>query len=423
MPSPERLDRGRGTLPSSLLGMDSALTNSESGSDSGQPPDLVEEDWDPASGEAIDDQRGAYDRTRERCPVARDGSGTWTLFRHADVVRAALDPGAFSSDVSRHLNVPNGMDGEQHNRFRALVDRYLAPGRIAGFGPRFRQIASDLVAELPRDCAVEVVGELGARYAVRAQSSLLGWPAELEQTLLDWIADNREATRSGQLARTTAVAKRFDEIVHSLVKVRRDAAADPTDDLTTELMNEAIDGRPLEDEEIVSILRNWTAGDLGSIAACLGVIVHYLASEPELQDHLRSATHGPAELDSTIDEILRIDSPFVSNRRVTTTEVEIGDRVIPQGHRVVLNWTAANRDPRAVGDPDAFRPDENARHNLVYGIGPHVCPGRGLATLEMRIAVEELLTATTSIRLAPDSEPVREVPPVGGFRTVPVLLG
>jgi cytochrome P450 len=302
------------------------------------------------------------------------------------------------------------------------VDRYLAPERIVPFEADFRQIASGLARGLPRGRAVEAVGEFGARYAVRAQSALLGWPAELEVTLLEWIEDNRQATRSGELARTTAVAERFDAIIRSLIRTRRINGGDAPGDLTGQLMGETVGGRPLKEEEIVSILRNWTAGDLGSIAACVGVVVHHLASEPALQQDLRSAAGNPLELNAAIDEILRIDDPFVSNRRVTTRDVEIGGRRIPRGHRVILNWTAANRDPRVVGDPDAFRPEQNAGHNVVYGIGPHVCPGRALATLEIRVAVEELLATTTGIEPAPKTEPVREVPPAGGFRTVPVLL-
>ena len=40
---------------------------------------------------------------------------------------------------------------------------------------------------------------------------------------------------------------------------------------------------------------------------------------------------------------------------------------IRPGDVVVLSWTAANRDPDRFGDPDAFRPEDNAPHNLVYG--------------------------------------------------------
>jgi len=383
---------------------------------------ISEVDWSPTSEAVAADQRAAYDAMRARCPVARDGTGAWTLFRHADVVAAALDPATFSSRVSRHLNVPNGMDGEQHARFRALTDPYLAPGPVARLEPRLRRLAADLARSLPDDRAVEVVGELGARFAVRAQSAWLGWPAELEDTLLGWMDDNVEATRSRQLTRTAAVAESFDAIVRSLIEARRGAGEDAPDDVTTGLLGERIDGRPLTDEEIVSILRNWTAGDLGSIAACIGVVVHRLAVDADLQARLRGTRPPAAELDAEIDEILRIDDPFVSNRRVATVDVEVGGRTIRAGERVVLNWTAANRDPQVVGDPDAHCPAENAPRNVVYGIGAHECPGRGLATLELRVAIEELLAATSAIELAPGSDPVREAPPRGGWRAVPVLL-
>lgn len=366
--------------------------------------------------------RGAREPERGRCPVAGGDHEPVVLERHADVVAAALDPLTFSSRVSRHLKVPNGLDGAEHARFRALIDRYLAPAPVARLEPELRRIAADLAGSLPRDGAVDAVGAIGARFAVRAQSAWLGWPAELEEVLLRWMDDNRAATRSRQPARTAAIAERFDRIVHSLIDARRAAGAAAPDDVTTALLRERLEGRPLSDEEIVSILRNWTAGDLGSIAACVGVIVHRLAVDAELQDRFRAAGRDAADLDPEIDEILRSDDPFVANQRVVTAVVEVGGRRIDAGERVLLDWTAANRDPAVFDDPDAHRPAANAPHNLVYGIGPHVCPGRGLATLELRVAIEELLAATGAIALAPGPGPTREAAPYGGFATVPVVL-
>jgi len=371
---------------------------------------------DPAA-----DRRPDLDRMRGRCPVARDEDG-WTLLRHADVTRAALDPGTFSSRASRHLNVPNGMDGAEHARYRALVERYLAPAEAARLEPRLRVIARDLVGALDREGPVEAVGEIGARFAVRAQSAWLGWPAELEGTLIEWMGDNHAAARSGDPGRTAAVAERFDRIIRALIAARREAGARAPDDVTARLIGETVGGRPLGEEEIVSILRNWTAGDLGSLAACVGVVVRRLAVDPGLQEEWRRAGRDGPGLAAGIDEILRIDDPFTFNRRVATAEVEVGGRTIPAGARVRLSWTAANRDPEAFGDPDAYRPEENAPRNLVYGIGAHACPGRELATLELRVAVEELLAATARIEPDPEEEPTRALPPYGGYRTVPVRL-
>ncbi|MCO5315669.1 MAG: cytochrome P450 [Solirubrobacterales bacterium] len=343
------------------------------------------------------------------------------LSGHAEVVAAARDPETFSSAASRYLNVPNGMDGEQHRRYRALVDRYLEPEAIAPLEPVFREIAADLVRSVPFERTVDAVDEIGARFAVRAQSAWLGWPTDIEDTLLEWMDANRRATRSRDPDRTREVAERFDAIVRTQVEARLAAGSEAPADVTTSLLGEQIDGRNLTTEEIVSILRNWTAGDLGSIALCVGVVVHRLATDPGLQEKWRQGP-GTAGIDAGIDEILRIDDPFTFNKRITTTGVEVGGELIPAGERVLLNWTRANRDPEAIGDPDAFRPRENASRNVVYGIGPHVCPGRALSTLELRVMIEELLAATEGIELDPAREATREQPPYGGFHTVPVRL-
>lgn len=129
-----------------------------------------------------------------------------------------------------------------------------------------------------------------------------------------------------------------------------------------------------------------------------------------------------SELDLIIDEVLRIDDPFVTNRRVTTGPVDLGVVELPEGARVKLRWTSANRDEVVFGDPQAFDPAGHAADNLVYGTGTHACPGRLLANVELRIAVRALVAGTTAFVLDPEQPAEREVAPVGGWARVPVLL-
>lgn len=327
------------------------------------------------------------------------------------------------------------MDGDEHRRFRAVIDRHLADDVIRPLEPSIRHIADDAAARLVEGPAsgVELVREFGRRVAVRSQCEWLGWPDSLDATLTGWMDDNHAATRSGDRRRTAEVARRFDEIIRGILADKEPdggAGADPTSRLMADRVEDpAAPGgsRPLTTEEIVSILRNWTAGDLGSIAASIGVVGHYLAARPELQDRMRAwaadETAHAAELDAAIDEILRIDDPFPANRRVTTADVEVGDAVIPSGSRVELDWIAANRDADVFGDPDEFRPEANAAANLVYGTGPHVCPGRLISTIEIRCAIAALLRATGSFRLDGDRPSEREERPAGGWRTVHLVLG
>lgn len=362
------------------------------------------------------------EETASFCPMAKEtGSDAWLVLGHPEVVSAATDPETFSSTVSTRRVIPNGLDGEEHATYRAVVDRYMTLERVAALEPTARAVAAEIVAGLPRDVTVKTITHIGTPFAVRSMSAWLGWPRDLEDELVTWMRDNLDATRSGDRSRTAEVAERFDRMIRSLLDDRRDR---PVTDVTGELMDEQVDGRPLTEEETVSILRNWTAGDLGSLASSVGVIVHFLASRPEVQAELRThVTNRDVDAqEAAVEEILRIDDPFLANRRRTTTQVDLGDERLEEGTLLRLNWATANRDPRVFPFPDHYDPVGHAPDNLVFGIGPHICPGRALTLMELRVVIAELLAHTDEIVHATDRQAEREQPPGGGWARVPVVL-
>ena len=359
------------------------------------------------------------------------------LVRHADVMAAAQDAETFSSRTSRHLHVPNGMDGEEHRAFRAVVDRQMTPAIVDDLQPMLDEVAAEVMGGLPHGVTIDAVGDIGEVFAVRAQCRWLGWPAELEDELRTWMADNYAGARHPDPEHNAALAERFDEIVIRQVdahRAARESGDAVTDDATNRLLDERVEGRSLTEEEIVSILRNWTAGDLGSLARCIGVVVHRLAERARWQQRVRMLTNGirtgktpdaaaaRAELDAILGECLRIDDPFVANKRVTTCPAITPSGVpIDAGTPVLLDWAAANRDPEVFSD--SFDPHAHAEHNLVFGIGPHVCPGRDLSYAELRAVIIALLGATQFIEPAPGEAPVRHDAPLGGWERMPVVLG
>lgn len=391
------------------------------------------------------DLRALTDNLRQAHDVIKNDAGEWVLLRHVDVVAAALDDERFSSQVSRFLQVPNGMDGAEHKRFRALIDGYLSKEALMPYVSVFDKVATALMSELPKGKKLNAVDDIGAVFAVRAQCAWLGWPTKLEPRLLQWMRDNHSATRSKDNVKMAQVAQDFDDIIRSVISSYRNAdemagmfkastAETNTagnniannvnhsldmNSVTAQLCRERIDGRELSEAELVSILRNWTGGDLGSIALCVGVIIAHIVKHPEQVSVWLQATES--ELETIIDEVLRIDDPFVSNRRITTCPVSIGAHKLPKSARVQLNWTSANRDEAVFGD-NSFDPQKHAAANVVYGIGKHVCPGRLLATWQLRIATQALLAHFTDITLAAGFSLEREQPPLGGCSHVPVVL-
>ena len=374
-------------------------------------------EWDPRAPEVVADQYQAYDRMRRRCAVAYSDYLQYSVFRHADVVRVLMDPGTFSNNVSARVAIPNGMDPPRHGAYRSLIDGYFSPEAMARFAPACRALCDELAAQLPRSGEFEVMAALAYPFAVRAQCAFLGWGPGLHAPLNEWIQKKNAATLSGNPYVNAAVALEFDQTIRRQLELGRQAGADPARDLTARLLDEEVGGRKLQEEEIVSILRNWTVGELATIAASVGILLHYLAAHPAIQDRLRA---NPHLIGAANDEILRIRAPLIANRRVVVQPVRLGGFQFKAGDRLTLIWASANRDEAVFGDPDEFRLDRDPALNLLYGAGIHACPGAPLARLELRCIVESLLAAGGRFAAAGTAAPVMAAYPTGGFSRVSV---
>ena len=377
-------------------------------------------DWDPRDPAVLSDQIRAYDQMRARCPVAYSDYLGWSVFRHDDIVAVVGDHETFSSAVSSHPAVPNGFDPPKHGPYRTVVDHYFTPEHMLAFEPVCRQVARDLIARLSLGVPVEIISMFALEFALEAQRAWLGWPAYTISALRHWTAQNHRATLARDREALDAVAAVFDSTVRRVLDDRRALGAAATEnDITSQLMREQVDGVPLNDQELVAILRNWTVGELGTMSASLGILIDYMARHPGLQEELRGAPH---RLAGAIDEILRIHSPLVANRRVATRDVSLGGRTISAGDQVTVIWASGNRDESHFGDPDEYQPHRNAPDNLLYGCGIHDCPGAPLARLELRVVMEELLAKTRLIEAVPGSTPDFASYPASGFRALRVRL-
>ena len=376
-------------------------------------------EWNPFAPHVLADQRNAYDDMRVRCPVAHSDPLGWSVLRHAEVLDVVHDHETYRNLVSRHLSVPNGMDPPEHTSYRRLIEPYFAPGPMALFEPVCHTVATELVASIPRGQPIEVMETLGHEFAVRVQCAFMGWSHDLHEPLRAWVHEQHRATLAEDRDALAASARRFDDVVHEVLDTRRKTGTDTPDDPTTRLLGESVDGRPLTDPEIVSIVRNWTVGELGTIAASVGIIVVYLADHPDLVTRLRA---DRSVVPAVIDEILRVDAPLIANRRITARPVTLAGVPLPAGARVTVLWASANRDEQVVGDPNELRLDRDPASNLLYGAGIHVCPGAPLARLELHSFVSAFFDGTERLEPAHNPARVRATYPAGGYRSAWVRI-
>lgn len=375
-------------------------------------------DWYPLKNNALSTQCASYDHMRNNCPVAYSDFFQWSVFKHADVKHILLNHEQFSNKVSSRVSVPNGMDPPEHGPYRALIEPYFSAEKMAAFKPICQAIAAELVEALDTE-KQDIVATLATPFALRIQCAFMGWPLTLQDQLLDWTSRHNRAVLAQDREALIRYGIEFEDMMALLVADRKHGKADKSSDVTTQLMNETVKGRTLDSKELASLLRNWTAGEVGTIAASVSIIVHYLATHPDLQQELREK---PEKLWYANDEILRMHNPLVDNRRTTTCPVSLQGRELPAGSRVTINWIAANRDPEIFDNPEQFAWDRDESQNLLYGMGVHVCPGAPLARMELVVLIRSLLQNTRSIELNPAHTPTLATYPASGFAALPVRL-
>ena len=351
-------------------------------------------DWNPRDAEVLKDQRQAYDEMRERCPVAHSEPMGWSLFRHADITAVLADPQTYSS-VSRFPAIPNGMDPPEHGRYREALSPHFSQENMDRLEPRAREIVVGLLKPLLDAGGGEFVDDFAVPFALKTLCEMLGWPTKLWECLAGWTHGNQQAAFSQDPAAGEALHKLFTGHVKANLEAQR-ARPDSTDNATAALMNTRVDGKLLDDDQIVTVLRNWTAGH-GTVAAALSILLMHLAEDRELQDRLRKDS---SLIPAAVEEILRSDGPLVANRRITTRRVQIQGTDIAKDESLSLMWIAANRDPRAFDDAESVNIERETDVSLVWGQGIHLCQGAPLARMELRLALEELLKRTSGFELA-----------------------
>jgi cytochrome P450 len=386
--------------------------------------------YNPYEYEMHEDPYPTYERLREEAPLYRNEQmDFWALSRHADVIEGfrdferfsnahgvSLDPAASGPHAHRTMSFL-AMDPPMHGRMRGLVSRGFTPRRVAELEPRIRRIARDYIAEMIEKGSVDFIADFAGRLPMDVVSEMMGVP----------VADREELRRLSDLlvhrepgvhdVPPEGMAAALDLVVY-YADMLAQRKANPTDDLTSALLAAEIDGDRLTDDEITGFLFLMVVAGNETTTKLLANAWYWAWRNPdERSKPFADASYIPM----WVEETLRYDTSSQMLARITTTDVELYDRVIPAGDRVVLLAGSANRDPRVFSDPDRYDLDrpEPLPQLASFGFGRHFCLGASLARLEARVALEELVRAFGTYDIDPSGiERVHSVN-VRGFAAVP----
>jgi cytochrome P450 len=175
----------------------------------------------------------------------------------------------------------------------------------------------------------------------------------------------------------------------------------PRGDVVDAVLNAEIDGRPITEAEVIGTAQLLILGGLETTAGALGLMFLRFCRQPEIPALLRER---PELIPRAVEELLRLDPPFVSVGRTAVRDAQIAGCPVADGDKVLIHWASANRDPGEYPDPDVFDLHRERNRHFSFGVGPHRCAGSSLARLNLRVALEECLRRLHDLRLAEGAE-------------------
>jgi len=385
---------------------------------------------------------GLFDHLRNTDPVSYvehpDYEPFWALTRHEDIKfvsqnnsrflnnpRTVLVQQAFEKALLEKFGTRNGletlihMDAPKHKKLRGVTRDWFKPGPIGGLSDEVKGIAKEYVDKMENlngEC--DFVKEISLLYPLRIIMSIIGVPAEEEPMMLKLTqelfggADPSQA-RSDDTDGGLGVLMDFFNYFTTLVEQRK---KEPKNDLATLLATALVDGEPMEQlDQISYFIITATAGH-DTTAATIAGGMKALMEHPEQLEKLRQ---NPDLYNSAAREMIRYTAPVRHMMRTTTEQVTFQGKTIEAGENLALWYPAANRDGKAISNPDAFDIERDNKNQLAFGFGGHMCLGQHLAIMEVELFFRELVPRLKHIETTQQPEWVQAIF-VGGLKSMPV---
>jgi cholest-4-en-3-one 26-monooxygenase len=378
-----------------------------------------------------------FTELRARCPIHWSEineypgeEGFWSITKADDVREVSLDWETYSSERGGVTGLTHAIpleltramfiaqDPPKHDRLKMLFQRGFTPKRIAEHEDRIRAIAEGVLDDVAPRGGCELVTEVAQPVVSRVIGSFMGIAEEDDAT---WARLMNAALGLGDPDLNPGgldeiLQKDIPEIFERCRELIAERRENPTDDLTSVLVNAEIDGQRLEEHEIVMGFFLLVAAGNDSTKATYTSGMRALMEHPE---QMRDLIEDSSLIPGAVEECLRMYPAFAHFRRTATRDTEIRGQPIKEGEKAVMWYLSSNRDEDVYEDPQSFDVHRNPEHQAFGAGGRHFCLGAALARLELRILFEETLRRFPEMELAGESEPALS-PFLNQLKTLPV---
>jgi cytochrome P450 len=326
--------------------------------------------------------------------------GHWVLNSHALIFEAKRDPETFSNIGVASLPPmppelepwlpPLGMDAPEHMKYRMPLMHAFSPERVRAMEGDIRALAAELIDGFEGQGHCEFVDALAEPLPLIIFMRLMGMDVSRLKEFRAWV----KLMPSGIVEERTWAHNNINAMMGELIAARR---IKREDDLISTLIDCEIDGKKLDDRQMLGMSMLLFGAGLDTVTNTLSLTMEHIARDPALQDRLRAEPHMIPE---AVEELMRLYDVTISVRRVAR-DAEFHGVAMKADDRVLLVNANGDTDPAVYPNGAAFDLDRDNKTHLVFGIGPHRCAGAHLARLEFRVFLEEWFRRMPNVRLDP----------------------
>lgn len=363
--------------------------------------------------------RESFRWLRQNQPVAwhepRDGQpGYWAITRQDDLDFISKHPELFSSEertcflqdlpedqlVMQRLLMIN-MDPPKHLKYRRLVRSAFTPRKVDSYGPRFREIAADILDRAVEGGRCDFVEDIAVELPLIAICELMGVPLERRQRLFELTnimlgMDDPELTTSEEDG-MNAMLEMF-MLGMELAAAHRES---PSEGIVGTLLEGTVEDEPLTDDEFCYFFLLLIVAGNETTRTVTSQGMRLLLENPEQYQKL---VDNPDLIPDAIEEFLRYNPAVIAFRRTATQDIELGGASIRKGDLVQLFYGAASADEAVFSDSDRFDILRNQYEDVrnghrAFGVGQHFCLGSHLARLELETIFREIVKRIRNPRL------------------------
>ena len=340
----------------------------------------------------------------DSCPLVwtQENEGHWLPTRTSIIEEILTDYSRFSSrsiilpksHSADHGLLPTTIDPPEHHFYRKTLNHSMAPAAVNAMGDDIRGIVTSLIDGFVDRGECNFTRDFADILPIRVFLSMMNLPEDDIPQTKYWA--DQLIRPDGTITFADALQNLKDYIAPY---VDERMGTDGTD-MLSRMVNAEINGRRLTREEAIKLSIQVFIAGVDTVVNLLGFVFLFLARN---EKHRLQISSGETTVSDAVEEILR-RFPLVTVAREVTEDFEFHGVQLKAGDMVAAPTPLAGMDntftPNAV-DVEFGRKQGNS---LTFGRGAHTCPGKNLARVELRIAIEEWLKRIPDFDVAENSQ-------------------